>query len=98
MDEFSLTMEEINLLALCRKILHGLMKLKWGDQRPYCSDGTLRIVFPDYAEEISGESVYIVELFTCTLGRHHKYDWDGSTLEIALSRLKYQLEQWVQES
>ena len=98
MDGWSLSMEEINLLRLCRKILYGLMKLKWGDGEPHSGDGELVITFPEYTCEIRGTPIYMIRLYTCSLGNHHDYTWEGSSLYIALGLCKKQLELWVQES
>lgn len=98
MGEHGLDMKEINLLTLCRKILYGLMKLKYGDGEPNWGDGQLRITFPEYSEERRGEPVYVIHLFTTSLGNHNIYTWEGSSLFGALSVCKEQLESWVQES
>ena len=98
MGEYGLDMKEINLLTLCRKILYGLMKLKWGDGDPPSGDGILRVTFPEYIEARSGDPVYAIELFTCSLGNHHVYVWEANSLSGALSACKEQLESWVQES
>lgn len=97
MDEFSLTMEEINLLRLCRKILHGLITLSPGRSN-WGSDGIIRITFPEYTEHESQSPIYLVDLMTNSVGQHQFYSFSGRSLGDALTSFKHQLELWVQES
>lgn len=98
MDEFNLSIKEFNMLGLCRRTLHNILKeLLLGKPVGYVGEGEVRLTFPEFHEVLCDEGTYTIELFTFSLGTHDKYTWEGLTLLEALEKFKRQLDTWVMQ-
>ena len=61
-------------------------------------EGTFRIIenLPDYFEQYQGKKAsYSITLDLYVIGPHRHYQWDGETLEEAVSKCEYEVTVWL---